>query len=315
MSDNVAVSIVCITYNQEPYIRKVLDSFVNQKTNFKIQIIIHDDASTDGTKEILEEYKSRYNDLFDLVLQEENKYSQGIDILGTYVFPLVKGKYIAYCEGDDYWPDLNMLQKQYDFLEAHPEYSACAGVTRYFNDDNEEVHNPLPSQKYAGKDANEYDYLNIPEANIATNTVMQRFSIVDDKYLKAKRESSRVGDILIMVKLFEAGKVYVFNDVFQIHRIQSRANASNYNKVFNWKERFEDVVKVIRAIENNYDKKHDLHTWYESYAYNFFIDAVKSNDTKAFMQIQSSLPDEYKRSLIGNYITYGLRYLKSKIKI
>lgn len=122
----VEISIICNTYNQEDYIRDALESFLMQKTNFNFEILIHDDASTDKTAEIIREYEEKYPDIVKPIYQKVNQYSQKITIVRTYQFPRVQGKYIAFCEGDDYWTDPLKLQKQYDYLEAHPEVDICA---------------------------------------------------------------------------------------------------------------------------------------------------------------------------------------------
>ena len=121
------VSICCITYNHAPYIRECLDGFMMQKTNFPIEIIINDDASTDGTTEIIKEYEARYPDIIKPIYQIENQYSKGVrGMYANFCFPRAQGKYIALCEGDDYWTDPLKLQKQVDFLEANPEYVMCS---------------------------------------------------------------------------------------------------------------------------------------------------------------------------------------------
>jgi glycosyltransferase involved in cell wall biosynthesis len=120
----VVVSISCITYNHAPFIRECLDGFLMQETNFQFEILIHDDASTDGTKEIIEEYVAKYPDLIFPIYQVENQYSKGVrGMMPKYNFPRARGKYIALCEGDDYWTDPCKLQKQVDFLESHPNFS------------------------------------------------------------------------------------------------------------------------------------------------------------------------------------------------
>lgn len=117
------VSISCITYNQANYIREAIEGFLMQKTTFPFEIIIHDDASTDGTDQIIREYELKYPNLIFPVYQKENQWSKGIKrILITFVFPICKGKYIAFCEGDDYWTDPFKLQKQVDFLESNTDY-------------------------------------------------------------------------------------------------------------------------------------------------------------------------------------------------
>lgn len=109
------VSITCLTYNHAPYLRQCLDGFVMQKTSFPIEILIYDDASEDGTQDIIREYERKYPDLIKPIYQTENQYSKGVKVEFVYNYPRAKGKYIAFCEGDDYWTDPNKLQKQIDF--------------------------------------------------------------------------------------------------------------------------------------------------------------------------------------------------------
>lgn len=120
------VSICCITYNHAPFIRKAIEGFLMQKTNFPIEILIHDDCSTDGTTEIVREYAEMYPDVIKPLYETENQYPKvgtaGIDMFN---YGRAQGKYIAYCEGDDYWTDPLKLQKQVDWMEANPEYSVC----------------------------------------------------------------------------------------------------------------------------------------------------------------------------------------------
>ena len=98
-----------------------MEGFVNQKTNFEYEVLVHDDASTDNTAKIIREYVRKYPKLIKPIYQKENKYSCGVSICNEYQIPRAQGKYIALCEGDDYWIDENKLQKQFEILEAHPE--------------------------------------------------------------------------------------------------------------------------------------------------------------------------------------------------
>lgn len=125
INKNIMVSIICITYEQVNYIRDAIESFLNQKTNFAYEILIYDDASTDGTAEVVKEYAKRYPEKIVPILQTENQYSKGIKITKTFVFPMVRGKYVAFCEGDDFWTDENKLQKQFDYMEKNPNCQIC----------------------------------------------------------------------------------------------------------------------------------------------------------------------------------------------
>lgn len=132
--ETVMVSICCITYNQEEYIRDALDGFLSQETDFSYEVLIHDDASTDRTADIIREYARQYPEIIKPILQTENQYAKGLtNVSGTYNFPRAKGRYIAMCEGDDYWTDPHKLQRQTDYMEAHPDcslvfHSACIEV-------------------------------------------------------------------------------------------------------------------------------------------------------------------------------------------
>ena len=108
--NNIKVSICCVTYNHENFLRQCLDGFVMQKTNFQFEILVHEDASTDGTEEIVKLYEEKYPNLFRCVYQSENQFLKQ-NTLVNILFKMAKGKYIALCEGDDYWTDPYKLQK------------------------------------------------------------------------------------------------------------------------------------------------------------------------------------------------------------
>lgn len=125
-SGPVMVTVKCYTYNQAPYIRRCLDGFVMQKTDFRFEVLVHDDASTDGTAKIVKEYAERWPDLIIPVCEEENLYSRGgMGAIYEKLEPMVRGRYLAFCEGDDCWTDPDKLQMQVDFLEGNPEYGLC----------------------------------------------------------------------------------------------------------------------------------------------------------------------------------------------
>lgn len=118
------VSVCCLVYNHEPYLRECFEGFIMQQTTFPIEILVHDDASTDHSADIIREYAAKYPDLFKPIYQTENQYSKGVDVFAINA-KRAQGNYIALCEGDDYWTDPLKLQKQVDFLEANPDFSLC----------------------------------------------------------------------------------------------------------------------------------------------------------------------------------------------
>jgi len=132
------LSICCLAYNHEPFIRQCLDGFLMQKTDFPFEVLIHDDASTDKTADIIREYEAKYPNIIKPIYQTENQYSKGVKISTKYQYSRAKGKYIALCEGDDYWTDQQKLQKQVDFLEQNEEYSLCCHRYRIIDEATKE---------------------------------------------------------------------------------------------------------------------------------------------------------------------------------
>lgn len=128
------VAIQCITYNHEPYIRDALEGFVMQKTDFPFVAIVHDDASTDGTAAIIREYAEKYPDIIKPIYESENQYSKGsLGQIMRKALCLTEVKYLAFCEGDDYWIAPLKLKKQVDFLESHPDYGMCYMRVKRYN--------------------------------------------------------------------------------------------------------------------------------------------------------------------------------------
>lgn len=123
--NDIKVSVFCATYNHEKYIRQCLDSILSQKTDFRFEVLVHDDASTDHTTEIIREYQKKYPDIIIPVFQKVNQYSQNIHVSRTFLLPKARGEYIAICEGDDYWIDDSKLQLQVDLMDKHPEIDMC----------------------------------------------------------------------------------------------------------------------------------------------------------------------------------------------
>lgn len=127
MADSVRVplvSVYCMTYNHEKTIGQAIEGVVSQKTDFPFELIIHDDASTDSTAEIVMDYADRYPDMIRTVIQKENQF-RNCNIIKSFIHPLSKGSYIAICEGDDYWTDCSKLQKQVDYMKSHTGCSMC----------------------------------------------------------------------------------------------------------------------------------------------------------------------------------------------
>lgn len=143
-NDKIMVSICCLVYNHEKYLRQCLDGFIMQKTNFKYEVLIHDDASTDASADIIREYEQKYPDIIKPIYQTENQYSKGVKISWELQYPRAKGKYIALCEGDDFWSDENKLQTQFDVMENNADCSMCVHKVRIVREKGTDTGNYYP---------------------------------------------------------------------------------------------------------------------------------------------------------------------------
>jgi glycosyltransferase involved in cell wall biosynthesis len=133
MNDEIKVSVCCLAYNHEKYIREAIESFVQQKTDFRYEILVNDDCSSDNTRKIIEECEIKYPGKVRGIYHNENQYSKGINVFFSNFSTSCKGEYIAICEGDDFWTSEDKLQKQVDFLDRNKDYSLCVHNTKILN--------------------------------------------------------------------------------------------------------------------------------------------------------------------------------------
>lgn len=249
------VSVICTVYNHEKYLRKCLDGFVMQKTNFKFEVLIHDDASTDGSADIIREYEKKYPDIIKPIYQTVNQYSQGIKISPTYLYPRAKGKYLAFCEGDDYWCDENKLQKQFDVMENHPDCSICVHrvsllengiVLDKFIPDFKIDDNIIDNNMYIKLMMSGYYYL------FQTSSYFIRMSLFDYKNQPEFWANSDVGDVPMILYCVSKGDLYYIDEVMSCYRNDSIGSWTN-TVLKNASKMLEHTKKTLELF-NSYDK-------------------------------------------------------------
>ena len=248
-NNEILVSICCITYNQAPYIRQCLDGFIMQKTNFKFEIIVHDDCSTDGTTDIVKEYADKYPDLIVPIFQKVNQYQNGNKrILATFVYPKAIGKYIALCEGDDYWIDPLKLQKQVDFLESHPDYSMCFHNAIEKSGTKERCFSNIKNRDYSGKEI-------LEQFIVATSSVLFINSVIKTDEYKTIISDKKiiVGDLPLWLSCIAMGKCRGFSDTMSVYRRTEMGWTANSKNV----ERHEQLGDMYFSLNAYFDGQYE----------------------------------------------------------
>ena len=224
------VSIVCESYNHEPFIRRCIEGFLMQKTDFPIEILIHDDASTDGSADIIRKYAEKHPDVIKPIYQKENQYSKGVRIWGNIQFPRAQGKYIAICEGDDYWTDPLKLQKQVDYMEKHPDCTLCFhnAMIHWYDGSRPDK---LYSDSIEERDYTAVELLKLH--NPPTASFFFRSSLLNEYITMRNRPRIAVGDRPLIMLCAQKGKTHALPD-----------NMSVYGKHEGGWTQFEDAGKT-----------------------------------------------------------------------
>ncbi len=243
----IMVSVLVISYNQEKYIGQTLESILEQETEYSVEILVGDDASTDGTPDIIRRYAKEYPHLFRVYCREKNlgPVQNWLDIVKN-----AKGTYIATLEGDDFWCNKKKLQMQVDFLEVHQEYSCCATGYRYVDIKGKEIANeriPLWSRRessFACELQNPFvftlDDYNDCRMPSHISTLVSRNPFLRSDFSIFYASMRNVGDQVFPLILLQSGNIYVMTEKTSCYRFSFRGNnfismtQSNPFHFYNW---------------------------------------------------------------------------------
>lgn len=231
---DIKVSVICLTYNHEKYIRQCLDGFVMQKTDFLYEVIVHDDASTDKTADIIMEYAEKYPDIIKPILQKENQHSKRVGIHKEFTLKAAKGKYIALCEGDDCWVDPCKLQKQADALDSNPTCKLCVATVAFMSESGKILDKTMPETPFETKVISSDEMIKMEMDKHCFQT--SSYFMVADEYRAYVndppefRRVVRVGDIPMILYFSTLGDIYYINDVMSQYRINSIGSWTDRSK-------------------------------------------------------------------------------------
>ena len=276
------VSICCITYNHGKYIRDAIEGFLMQKISFPIEILIHDDASTDKTADIIREYKLKYPDIIKPIYQTENQYSKGISISATYQFPRARGKYIALCEGDDYWTDPYKLQKQVDFLEANAEYGLVSTDIDLIDENGKHIPDNNMVLKQRANYKPTVDFFDLLKVNhVNTLTVCVRAYLMKELAGRVAKENLWfVYDYWFWLNISLKCKIGILSEKMAAYRVHS-GGVSRQNNFFNVIKALVRKDALYQALKQNRLNTKQFYSKYGALLYHLF----RSRNLKALAYV------------------------------
>ncbi|MUJ24416.1 glycosyltransferase [Aliivibrio fischeri] len=250
----VVVSIICATYNHENYLEDTIVGFLMQETDFPFEVVIHDDASTDNTAKILAKYVEKYPRIIKPIYQKENQFSKGGFKPPVYVEQFLLGRYIAICEGDDYWINRNKLQIQKDILEEHSDVGLCFSKAIEINEAKDNEERIICDYNKSGIISSKTIIYN-RGGSIPSASIMLRRELFD--YLRNNLYKFKVGDFFIQSYFSIISNVYYINEPLTIYRRNgigswtSNLSKSNENRFNNEREMLSSIVVFIHDMRSH----------------------------------------------------------------
>lgn len=277
--NNALVSVCLITYNHVDYIKEAIEGVINQKTDFYFELIIADDFSTDGTREILIEYKHKYPDLIKLILQEKNLgAASNWEKLITYP----NTKYIAYFEGDDYWCDNYKLQTQIDFLEQNVDFSMCFHKTKVINENKNNELTYFPSKVkniYTGEDL-------LRQWLMATSSVVFRNKL--PKSLPNFMTKYTHGDLALYLYISQFGFIGYFDRVMSVYRVNITSITSNYKGIEHIEKHIAQCVEMLEFFKPRFQR--GIRKRLANYSLNAaMLFAKNKNNSKSILYLKDTI--------------------------
>lgn len=260
----IKVSIICTTYNHERFVAQALDGFVNQKTSFNFEVIVHDDASMDDTPDIILAYEKRYPGLIAPILQSENLYSRGLSP-AAYTYPKARGEYIALCEGDDWWIDPLKLEKQIGYMESNPGCTFCFSNARLYDEGaGRFASDMLPGTEQDQRVLESGDYLDVSDmikmSFIPTATFV--FRKADYLRLPAFPQEAFRGDRFLQLVLTSFGYAHYLDEVVSVYRVNNPKSMMSV-----WAKDPEAGLKAAKGYVRLYEE-------FDSYTNGRYHDAI-----------------------------------------
>ena len=298
--DKTFISIICTCFNQQDYIADAINSFLAQKTEYAFEVIIHDDASTDKTCDILKAYEQSYPSIVKVIYQTENQYSKGNVKVENIALRKSRGEFIALCEGDDFWVDELKLQKQLEGLLACPDLKLCF-TSAYTLAPNGQV-NKTANYNEKVKVFPFSDIIKGGGALIPTASIFMRRSVMES--LPSWFENAPVGDIFIQINGSKPQGALYLPDVTVVYRVDAVGSWSVSQKYVP-EEKVKSQVAKLASCYNLLAEDNDNYDDYQIAKLNLYIaSALKAISqqryglAKYFINKSKEIPHSSKRKQV-----------------
>jgi glycosyltransferase involved in cell wall biosynthesis len=299
--ENPIASISCITFNHENYIAEAIDGFLMQETDFPFEILIHDDASTDRTADIIREYEAKYPKLIKPIYQKENQYSQGINPGIICTFPRARGQFIAFCEGDDFWNTPYKLQKQVDLLQKYPEAVMSVAKSNVCKQEGDSL---ILVNTYEGNEKVIQGFEEITRSYFHTSTYVIRRQLLNEVISKYFSGHCLFGDTALRSILVSYGPFVFLPEVVSVYRQTGNGiwTSLSREKQLQWEI---DAAEKLASMLDGLHKKYQHERLYGLYRAKFFA-ALKAGHAVVGIR------------LLPSVLRYGVKkiplYLKRLLK-
>lgn len=289
MNNEIMVSVSCLVYNHEKYLRKCLDGIVMQRTNFKFEVLVHDDASTDGSQDIIREYEEKYPDIIKPIYQTENQYSKGVGISPTYQYVRAKGKYFAECEGDDFWTDPYKLQKQFDIMEENSDCFMCVHTVVDVSEDGSMTNSFHPKSYIRPGVITPNDYFNFLYKSVfhpfQTSSYFLKVEVINsfiDENAHDFIKNCVVGDVRMVFTSLAMGNIYYIDEVMSCYRtnVCGGWTSKNYSNLNAWIEHQKKLISWLDVYNDYTNGKYEESIYFVKNKKCFYLYSL-TNDYKA----------------------------------
>ena len=291
----IDISVYVPTYFHEKYIRQAIESVLAQKTQYTYELVISDDFSQDGTRDILKEYAEKYPDIIRVNLNEQNV---GIPANIYKARSMCRGRYITALSGDDYWINDQKIETEVRFLDEHPQYVAAFNAIELRMDDSTVAYDVIPRDKsqlnreYSLKDYEKCEPLG------THGFFMRNYFLTEEGreyFAQAQQISKFVDDAVDEVLILKKGPVYILDIVTDAHRVvSSTEDKKNYNSRYSRLEKFGHHIGLLNGMSERWGDEIDFSGWYAEYYATGFLSMLVSRDFKGYKEVMKTIPSRYK---------------------